>query len=287
MKKSHTILWTFIAFTIIISSLFSSMSSVSAAKTPIHDIPMDIMVNGKYLKTDVDPYVENGITYVPVRFVGEALQAAVSWNSAANTVIIQKGGTTIELTLGSKIAKVNGKKVALAGLAHARQNRTFVPIRFVSEQLGARVNWDQFYYTVKISKSGIVVPSHLTHRNYTENEIFWLGRIIEAESSGEPVKGMIAVGNVILNRVKSSEYPNTIYGVIFDRKYGVQYEPTINGTIYNTPSLDSISSAKRALRGENYVGACLFFFNPRIAQSNWISQNRRYYKTIANHDFYL
>ena len=194
MKKSHTILWTFIAFTIIISSLFSSMSSVSAAKTPIHDIPMDIMVNGKYLKTDVDPYVENGITYVPVRFVGEALQAAVSWNSAANTVIIQKGGTTIELTLGSKIAKVNGKKVALAGLAHARQNRTFVPIRFVSEQLGARVNWDQFYYTVKISKSGIVVPSHLTHRNYTEDEIFWLGRIIEAESSGEPVKGMIAVG---------------------------------------------------------------------------------------------
>ncbi len=288
MKKNRRILWAFVALTLIVSSMFYKPGSASAAKTPIADIPMDIMVNGNYLKTDVDPYAENGTTYVPIRFVGEALQATVEWSpSASNTVFIKKNGTTIELTLGSTTAKVNGKTVSLSGPAHPRQNRTFVPIRFVAEHLGAKVVWDQTYYTVKITKSGITVPSNLIHWDYTEDEIFWLARIIEAESSGEPVEGMIAVGNVILNRVNSSEYPNTIYGVIFDRKYGVQFEPTINGAIYNNPSLDSISSAKRALRGESYVGACLFFFNPTTAQSNWISKNRQYYKSIANHDFYL
>ena len=120
-----------------------------------------------------------------------------------------------------------------------------------------------------------------------KDEIFWLGRIIEAESSGEPASGKVAVGNVILNRVKSNEFPNTIYTVIFDRTHGVQFEPIMNGSIYNTPSAESMISAKRALRGENIAGNSLYFLNPRTAANSWISNNRPYYMTIHNHDFYL
>ena len=163
----------------------------------------------------------------------------------------------------------------------------YVPVRFVSETFGAKVGWDATYYTVQIEKKGITVNGSLIDRRYTIDEIFWLGRIIEAESAGEPVRGKVGVGNVVLNRVKSPEFPNTIYEVIFDRKYGVQFEPILNGTIYNTPSNESIISAKRALRGENMVGESLYFLNPRIAQSNWITNNRTYYTTIKNHDFYL
>ena len=57
------------------------------------------------------------------------------------------------------------------------------------------------------------------------------------------------MGNVVLNRVASKQFPNTIYDVIFDTKYAVQFEPTANGTVYNTPSKDSISAAKRVLAG--------------------------------------
>ena len=115
----------------------------------------------------------------------------------------------------------------------------------------------------------------------------WLSRIIHAESRGEPIDGKIAVGNVILNRVKSHEFPNTIYNVIFDRKPSVQFEPIINGSIYNSPGKDSIKAAKHALSGTDVAGKSLYFFNPKIATSSWISKNRPYFKTIHNHDFYL
>ena len=133
----------------------------------------------------------------------------------------------------------------------------------------------------------IVLPASKIKYEYENDHIYWLSRIINAESESEPFKGKVAVGNVVLNRVKSLEFPNSIYGVIFDKKYGVQFEPTINGSIYNTPTHQSVSAAKRALNGENNIGSCLYFLNPKIASSFWIVNNRQYYTTISNHDFYL
>ena len=100
------------------------------------------------------------------------------------------------------------------------------------------------------------------------------------------MKGKIAVGNVVLNRVRSSAYPNTIYGVIFDKRYGIQFAPVANGTIYNSPTAESIIAAKICLEGYSISDRILFFMNPRIATNNWISKNRPYAFSIGNHDFY-
>ncbi len=100
------------------------------------------------------------------------------------------------------------------------------------------------------------------------------------------MEGKIAVGNTVLNRVKSDDYPDTIWGVIFDRKWGTQYTPVSNGTIWNDPSADSREAARRCLEGENPVADCLFFLNPDIAVSFWIVENREFYCTIGEHDFY-
>ena len=115
---------------------------------------------------------------------------------------------------------------------------------------------------------------------------YWLSRIIHAESGAEPFDGKIAVGNVVLNRVESKQYPNTIYGVIFDRRYGTQFSPVSYGTIYNTPSAESIIAAKICLEGYTLSEDILFFMNPRLATTNWIAQNRPYAFTIGRHDFY-
>ncbi len=123
--------------------------------------------------------------------------------------------------------------------------------------------------------------------SYTQDDLYWLSRIAHAEAQGEGYSGMLAVANCVLNRVESYEFPNTIKGVIFDTKYGVQYQPTVNGAIYNTPSATAVNAAKAALEGVNNVGKSLYFFNPQKATSNWISKNRTYYKTIGNHAFYL
>ncbi len=270
--------------------LFMSLAlcSSAAAQTADKHIPIDIIVNGSYIKTDADPFIEYDTTFVPIRFVSEALGAdSVSWNAGSKTATIIKGGTKIVLYENKKDAYVNDKKITLSKSARIEGGRLFVPVRFISESFGASVKWDDDYYNVEISLGGEKVDSSLAHQSYTNDEIFWLARIIHAESEGEPARGKIGVGNVILNRVKSSDFPDTIYNVIFDRNHGVQFEPIMNGTIYNTPSNESIISSKRALRGENTVGSSLYFLNPRIATNNWITNNRTYYTTISNHDFYL
>ncbi len=124
-------------------------------------------------------------------------------------------------------------------------------------------------------------------RTYDDNDIYWLSRLIEAEATGESYTGKVAVGNSVLNRVISSSYPNNVVKVIFDKNYGVQYQPTVNGAIYNTPSQDSINAAIAALEGAKPVGKCMFFYNPAQSTSSWIKNNRQYYTTIGNHDFHI
>jgi N-acetylmuramoyl-L-alanine amidase len=134
--------------------------------------------------------------------------------------------------------------------------------------------------------SGKLAPILHADKYYRDDEVLWLGRIIHAEAQGEPLLGKIAVGNVVLNRVKSAYYPNTIYGVIFDRKYGVQFSPILNGTIYNTPNFNSTLAAKICLEGFDVSDGAFFFLAPHLATSSWIPKSREYAFTISNHDFY-
>lgn len=261
-----------------------------------------IKVNDKYIDSDVTPFIKSGTTYVPIRFIANALNVdAINWNSKTQSVSIKDSDTTILLFINQNYAYINNEYKSLDSNALLIDGRTFVPLRFISQALGANVIWDNKTYTVTIttksyssnSQASSTPNSSLNSSNnstttstYDADAIYWLSRIIEAEAGGEPFNGKVAVGEVILNRVKSEEFPNTIWSVIFDTKFGIQFEPVANGTIYNTPSSESIKAAKTALNGSNYVGDCLYFLNPTIASSNWIVKNREFYTTIANHDFY-
>ncbi len=263
--------------------------AVPAAETINFNTPITMTVNETLIKMDTRPFLYKGTTFVPIRFVSEAIGAdRVEWDGTNDRAIIEHETTTIILPKGEKGGYVNGQYVAIENGIQLVQDRIFVPVRFVSETLGCQVDWIQETYTVNLTKPNVIVPDNLIGtRSYTDDEIYWLSKIIHAESQGEPMRGKIAVGNVVLNRVKSKEYPNTIYGVIFDKTHGVQFSPVLDGSIYQTPLGDSIIAAKRALEGENVVGECLFFLNPVSAESQWISNNRTHYTTIHNHAFYL
>ena len=118
------------------------------------------------------------------------------------------------------------------------------------------------------------------------DELYWLSRIINAESGTQPMLGKIAVGNVVLNRVRSDDFPDTVYGVIFDRRFGVQFSPTENGTIYNEPSDEAVEAARLCLDGYSLSDEICYFFNPAIAESTWISENRPWIMTVGDHAFY-
>lgn len=124
-------------------------------------------------------------------------------------------------------------------------------------------------------------------KNHTSGDTYWLSRIIEAEAGSEPYKGKVAVGNVILNRVNSKEFPNTIYNVIFEYYGNIpQFSPVQDGTIYNTPSQESVNAAKDALNGVRPVGNATYFFNPNKAKGSWIVKSKSYVTTIGGHAFY-
>ncbi len=126
-----------------------------------------------------------------------------------------------------------------------------------------------------------------SNKKYTDDDIYWLARIIEAEAGGEPYKGKIAIGNVILNRVNSKEFPNTIYNVIFEYYGSIpQFSPVADGTIYNTPSQESINAAKDAINGARPVGNSTYFFNPNKTAGTWIVKNKTYVTKIGEHVFY-
>ena len=250
-------------------------------------MPISIYVNDKEICTDSSAYIEDGTTYVPVRAICHAMGITdVQWSNSESKATV-KGFSKLEFYIGKNYAYVNGEKKVMPKKAVLKNGRTMVPVRFFAENSDAKVEWDKILHAVKITKEGIYVSTQHCVNNYTSDDVMWLSRIVHAESAGEPVKGQIAVANVVLNRVRNINYPNTIYGVIFDRNYGVQFQPVANGTIYNTPSQTSVYAAKRAMEGENYVGDCLYFLNESIATNFWIVNNRKYYTTINNQSFYL
>ena len=107
-------------------------------------------VNGSSETTDAAPKIVNSRTMLPIRFVAEALGAEVGWNGDTRTVTIIKGSTNIAITIDSDKAIVNGQEQILDAPAFVENSRTYLPVRFVSENLGAKVDWDGATQTVTI-----------------------------------------------------------------------------------------------------------------------------------------
>ena len=110
------------------------------------------IVNGEAVKNDVAPLIVNSRTYTPARFVAESLGAKVEWNEVSRTVTITKDDVKIILVIDSTTAYVNGTKVQMDASAFIADGRTYTPARFVAEQLGANVEWDEEDRTVTIVK---------------------------------------------------------------------------------------------------------------------------------------
>ena len=120
--------------------------------TSFAQLPLRVVVNGNRVNfPDAEPFIDdNGRTQVPVRFVSEALGAEVGWEGSTKTVTISQGDKEIKIVIGKKDYTINGEKNLMDTEALLKEDRTFVPVRFVSEGLGARVDWDPAVRTVYI-----------------------------------------------------------------------------------------------------------------------------------------
>lgn len=142
MRKSVIIL---VVFALLFSGLYTS-NIYSVGDTG----EIRVNINGQYISFDVSPTIVSGRTIVPVRGVFEALGAEVQWFKESRTVLVVKGSMMVLLKIDSRNAYVNEKVVELDVPARIIDGRTFVPLRFISENIGAKVLWDGGTRTVII-----------------------------------------------------------------------------------------------------------------------------------------
>ncbi|MGM0471375.1 MAG: cell wall hydrolase [Bacillota bacterium] len=116
----------------------------------------------------------------------------------------------------------------------------------------------------------------------SDSDVGLLARIIHAEARGEPYRGQVAVGAVVLNRVESSEFPNTIQGVIYQEG---QFTPVKNGQFNLKPDSSSYRAAKEALDGRDPSQGALYFYNPDKARTLWWLSTRETTVKIGDHVF--
>ncbi|MBQ8443799.1 MAG: spore cortex-lytic enzyme [Clostridia bacterium] len=130
---------------------------------------------------------------------------------------------------------------------------------------------------------GITLSSSASSSTNSSSDLYLLAKCVYAEARGEPYTGQVAVAAVILNRVKSSSFPNTISGVIY-QPYA--FTAVYDGQINLEPNSTAYKAAQDALNGWDPTYGCLYYYNPATATSSWI-WSRQTVVTIGSHVFAL
>jgi len=192
-------------------------------------------------------------------------------------------GAPITVSVNADTFTANGRYIQLGHRTLALDGKLLVELDALQRIFGATVAYDSETASVTVDTATKQLIQD-GESFYNSHEIYWLSRIIYAEANGQPFDGMIGVGNVVLNRVASGRFPNTVEGVVFEPG---QFTPVDNGSIYNTPSSEAVRAAQLCLEGVNTVGNSLFFLNPSIADASWFNSALTYYTTIGGHAFYI
>lgn len=291
-----------ISFTALLLSLcmLTLALALPASAQKISISPNKITQTGVHAYSAVPIYLENGTrlstdgrlvnstTYAPLRAFFAALYkgATLTYNAKTRTATVKGEGLTLSATDGSHILYVNERclysdmPIRILG-----DGVMYLPVRLLAKTLSLEVKWDASARSVRLD--GKATPILDGSLFYKEDEVEWLARIISAEARGEPFIGQVAVGNVVLNRMRHKDFPNTIWGVIFDKRYGVvQFSPVEDGSVWQTPHPTSVTAAKVCLEGYTVSDKILFFYAPSMVSYTWIALNRPYAFTIAGHRFY-
>lgn len=244
------------------------------------DSGISVAVNGTVLETKVPGEIYNQVTYVHYWPIIQALEpsATIRWDSQG--ALIQADGLTMRIRPGENYLVANGRYCYLPeGVRMNSDGVCMIPATALAWALGGVAWWSGSVVHITASDNYIADGDSY----YYDGSVYWLSRIIYAESGNQPLEGKIAVGNVILNRVNSPLFPDTICDVIFQRN---QFTPAMTGAIYKTPNTESVIAAKLCLEGANTAGNALYFVNPYVSPNSWASRNRPYVATIGAHAFF-
>lgn len=185
------------------------------AVTQLEKRPIRVTLNGKDIFFDQDAYQDSksGRVMVPMRKIFETLGATVSWSGIDNSVTAVKDNTTIKIKVGSDQAIVNGKAYQLEQAVASRGERTFVPVRFITEQFGGTVGWVETNRLVTLTISGVDLDAIYTQGvalqkqgNLSEAKDKYLELLAVNPAYIDALKALITIFNTEKNYEKAIIY---------------------------------------------------------------------------------
>lgn len=258
-------------------ALFFALSCPAAAV----DVGVSFVIDGVEIEKEIATQTVHQTVYVSYWPIVSALYPDAEAQWVGDRAEVRAKGLELTIQPQSSYIVANGRYLYVPDGVQSKDGSILVPVRVLCRALGASVRWDSAASAVRITSGSGPIASG--GQAYPQDSLYWLSRIIYAESGNQPLAGKIAVGNVVLNRVNSPAFPNTVYSVVFQ---GSQFTPVMNGTIYSTPNPESVIAAKLCLDGANTVGDALYFVNPQATPGSWASRNRPYVATIGAHAFF-
>lgn len=232
-----------------------------------------------------ETFTVSGSAYVSLReFACAVDNSVVSWDDDSATATVVTDSLLLSAAEGASYINANGRILWCEKGVFTRDGVLYVPLSQAAKAFGFDSDYNAREHTTTLTRLRGAIVSDEDY--YDEDDLYWLSKIIHAESQGEPFLGKLAVGSVILNRVDSDEFPDTIYDVIFDDEHGVQFSPTVDGAIGQTAGEESVLAAKICLEDTRLSDEILYFLNEEMATNFWIVENCRYVLTIGDHDFY-
>ena len=276
MKRNATFLLVF-AILICVAAPYAS-----AAEEPMQ---VGVYFDGERIDRRGLSFSEDGKVYVPLSELCEQFESSsMSWDKDRGEAQVLSDGLEFKITEGYDYVLANDRTIYMEDAYRDIDGVLMVPARQICQLFGAEASWNGKTKNLFIYDTGEPLESGTTF--YDEDELYWLSRIIQAESGGECLEGKIAVGNVIMNRVESDMFPDTVYDVIFDRRCGIQFSPAYSGSIYNEPCEEAVIAAKLVLEGVVVTENALYFTPNRSAETCWASRNRPYDTQIGGHTFF-
>ena len=203
-------------------------------------------------------------------------------NYIAPTAIINSSSSNSDIKLVQRKLKNWGYySGAVDGIYGSQTKNAVIKFQRKNNLVADGIIGDKTLKALGITASMLSSNNSSTSSKYSNSDLQLLARLISAEARGESYKGQVAVGAVVLNRVKSSSFPNSISGVIY-QPYA--FTCVNDGQINYTPTSSAVSAAKDAMNGWDPTNGCIYYYNPKIATSKWIF-SRPTVVTIGNHVF--